>query len=52
MQLGNGEHIFLGYGTLLVQTGDDFTFSGYNYIANPEKTKTMIEHAIEAKAVK
>lgn len=37
-----------GYGTLLVQAGSDFTFSGYHYIANPEKTKTMIEHAIEA----
>ena len=42
----------LGYGTLLVQGGADLTFSGYGYIANPEKTKTMIEHAIEAAEVK
>ena len=42
----------LGYGTLLVKAGADLTFSGYNYIANPEKTKTMIEHAIEAAEVK
>lgn len=42
----------LGYGTLLVQAGADLTFSGYSYIANPEKTKTMIEQAIEAAEVK
>lgn len=42
----------LGYGTLLVQAGSDLTFSGYSYIANPEKTKTIIEQAIEAAETK
>ena len=42
----------LGYGTLLVQAGADFTFSGYHHIANPEKVKTMIEQAIEAAETK
>lgn len=42
----------LGYGTLLVQAGADFAMSGYSYISNPEKTKTIIEHAIETAEVK
>lgn len=42
----------LGYGTLLVQAGADLTMTGYSDIANPEKTKTMIEHAIENAEVK
>ena len=43
---------FLGYGTIYIQSGASEGGTGYDHISNPEKTKTMIEHAIEAAETK
>ena len=41
-----------GYGTLYLQSAAEYGGLGHSFISNPEKVKTMIEQAIDAKESK